>query len=489
MQCNLDMTVLAGRFNEQTWQLTQLDANPMTTSFAAALAAVLTACTAVASGSAVQAAPASGTQVTYKGTVAPLTELRTVGTPGKTFELVLVFDEVTDSSARVYWHVEENGSGRWPWSERFGVWTADSNWNFAGVGPSLLYDRGEGLSTVQVASPLLATTEALRPQAQWEDDKFSYTVRRQTKIAEKPAWEVEVANNYGWQRIYWRESNSPLALQVRQRVFMGMGQEFRLEMQLSEVKQLEGGEHVAVSQGFQALLDLRGKLDRPTRKEDPAFTKKQLQVLSEQLPALRSKVSSGSLVKVMAAARRDLEEQTDRDSAVQRLTGEQLGKPSPEFALEGTSRETFRSDQLAGNVTILHFWEYRDAPLKEPYGQVGYLDFLYQKRKGEGIKVYGVAVDRGLGEPSTRSQVVRSVKKLVSFMNLDYPVLLDDGRVLSRFGDPQALGAPLPLFVVVGRDGKIAHYHVGNYEVDRNAGLKQLDEIVTAMLNAASAGE
>ena len=42
---------------------------------------------------------------------------------------------------------------------------------------------------------------------------------------------------------------------------------------------------------------------------------------------------------------------------------------------------------------MLHFWEYRDQPLKEPYGQVGYLEFLFQKRKEEGVKVYGVAVD------------------------------------------------------------------------------------------------
>lgn len=461
----------------------------MTTSPAAMLAVVLAAWTALAPGWSTAATPETGIQATYKGTVAPLTQLRTVGTPGKSFELVLVFGEVAEGSARVYWHMEENGSGRWPWSERFGVWTADGDWNFTGVGPSLLYDRGEGFSIIPLASPLLAAKQPLKAQAQWKDDDYAYAVQRQTKLDGKPAFEIEAVNNYGWQRVYWRDNDSPLALQVRQRVFMGMGEEYRLEMQLTDVKQLAGGELEKVAQGYQALIDLRGKLDRPTRKDDPAFTDKQLALLSKELPNLRGKVTAGSVAKVLAAATRDLEEQTDRASAVERLAGEQLGKKSPEFALEGTARETLRSEQLEGQVTVLHFWEYRDAPLKEPYGQVGYLDFLYQKRKGEGVKVYGVAVDRGLANPSTRTQVVRSVKKLVTFMNLDYPVLLDDGRVLSRFGDPQTLGAPLPLFVVLDRTGKIVHYHVGHYDVDRNAGLKRLDEIVTATLNGVSGGQ
>src|SRR5690606_35067797 len=106
-----------------------------------------------------------------------------------------------------------------------------------------------------------------------------------------------------------------------------------------DVKQLAGGELEKVAQGYQALIDLRGKLDRPTRKDDPAFTDKQLALLSKELPNLRGKVTAGSVAKVLAAATRDLEEQTDRASAVERLAGEQLGKKSPEFALEGTARE------------------------------------------------------------------------------------------------------------------------------------------------------
>lgn len=43
-------------------------------------------------------------------------------------------------------------------------------------------------------------------------------------------------------------------------------------------------------------------------------------------------------------------------------------------------------------MVVLHFWTYRDAPLEEPYGQVGYLDFLYRKRS-DAATVIGVHVD------------------------------------------------------------------------------------------------
>ncbi len=428
--------------------------------------------------------PATGTQVTYKGTVSPLTPSRTVGPPSKSFELVLLFDEVTDAGAKILWHVEESGSGRWPWAERFGVWTTDGQGKMTGLGPSLLYDRGEGTSIIALAAPLLVTKEKLAAEAEWSDDKFDYTVQRRANIGETPTWQIEVSNNYGWQRVLWREDQSPLARQLRQRVFMGMGEEYRLEMQAAEVKQLSGDEHQAVVRGYQALLALRGKLNRTDRKEDPTFNEKQLALLTEALPALRQTVSTGSLVKVVNSARSDVEEQSDRSSAVEKLAAQQVGQAVPEFSLEGLGAAKLKNDQLADQVTVLHFWEYRDAPLKEPYGQVGYLDFLYQKKNPEGLRVYGIAVDRGLGEAATRGDVVRSVRKLASFMNLDYPILLDDGRVLARFGNPQSLGAPLPLFVVVGRDGKILHYHVGHYEVDRNAGLKVLDAVVTEALKA-----
>ena len=157
------------------------------------------------------------------------------------------------------------------------------------------------------------------------------------------------------------------------------------------------------------------------------------------------------------------------------------GRPVEDFALKGSAGESLHRADLEGHVTVLHFWEYRDEPLKEPYGQVGYLDFMVHQCEAEGLRVYGVAVDGRLGDEKTRGAASASAQ-LKQFMNLSYPVLLDDGAVIKQFGDPRVLGANLPLFVVVGPDLKIIHYKVGTYEVHQDQGLKDLDQVVTKAL-------
>jgi hypothetical protein len=63
-------------------------------------------------------------------------------------------------------------------------------------------------------------------------------------------------------------------------------------------------------------------------------------------------------------------------------------------------------------------------------------------------------------------------------------VLLDAGALVKQFGDPRLLGASLPLFVVIGPDGTIRHYHVGHYDVHQDQGLKELDEAVGKALES-----
>jgi hypothetical protein len=70
------------------------------------------------------------------------------------------------------------------------------------------------------------------------------------------------------------------------------------------------------------------------------------------------------------------------------------------------------------------------------------------------------------------------MKKLQEFMNLTYDVAVDDGSLLAQFGDPRALGSPLPLWVVIGHDGKVSHYHIGFYNITPDDGLKELDQAV-----------
>jgi hypothetical protein len=67
-------------------------------------------------------------------------------------------------------------------------------------------------------------------------------------------------------------------------------------------------------------------------------------------------------------------------------------------------------------------------------------------------------------------------------MNLSYPVAVDDGSLLKRVGDPRTAGGKLPLVVVLGRDGKVAEYHAGLFDVQANEGLAELDATVAKLL-------
>ena len=79
----------------------------------------------------------------------------------------------------------------------------------------------------------------------------------------------------------------------------------------------------------------------------------------------------------------------------------------------------------------------------------------------------------------------RTARKLAEFMNLSYQIGYDDGSLLRELGDPRDSDGQLPLWVVLSPEGKIIHYHSGFYEIDRQQGLKELDEVLVAQIREA----
>jgi alkyl hydroperoxide reductase subunit AhpC len=234
--------------------------------------------------------------------------------------------------------------------------------------------------------------------------------------------------------------------------------------------------------GLAALVNLKGKIKRPNRATDEAWTPEQLQLLAKHLPEAKSHASAGMLARIVAAADGDLKRQSQRAGALDEVAGKQIGRRVEKFSVGGLDGAKLSDADLAGNVTVLHFWDYRDTPLKEPYGQVGYLEFLYARHQDRGVKVFGVAVDGRLEQEASSRAAIAGVRKLKSFMNLSYPILFDSGDLIRQFGDPRLAGGELPLFVVIGRDSKITHYKIGHYPIDREHGLKELDAAVKAEL-------
>lgn len=431
----------------------------------------------------VQAAP--GTQWAFRGSVAKLNDNRSPGEASKTFDVTYFVAEADASGSKIYWLLEERGQGHWPWSERFGVLSLDSRGLPGGsVGPSLYYDYGPGKSVISLPLPLLAPERTLSPDSAWEAGGLKYQVEREKKLEGRAAWQVEVLNNFGRKRTIWVEKQSPLVLGVDERVFMNQGTEYLLRVRWAATETVNSEQASKNAAAFAALTDLRTRLNRPVRSEIEEWNEPQLKLLAERLPAIAKDAAGGPLAKLLTAAASDLEAQAGRVSAVEELAAKFHGQPAPEFALNGLSQAKLSAADLPGNVTLLHFWDYRNEPLEEPYGQVGYLEFLFSRHKADGLKVYGVAVDGRFDDEATRGAAASGVRKLKSFMNLSYPILFDGGKLVKLFGDPRLVGATLPLFAVIGPDGKIMHYHVGFYEVDRQQGLKELDQVISQALKA-----
>jgi hypothetical protein len=84
----------------------------------------------------------------------------------------------------------------------------------------------------------------------------------------------------------------------------------------------------------------------------------------------------------------------------------------------------------------------------------------------------------------SRRTAAASARKLKAFMNLSYAILMDDGSLLKKLGDPRPVGSKLPLFVVIGRDGQVIEYHAGLYDVRPEQGLAELDAVVSKAAGA-----
>ncbi len=422
----------------------------------------------------------AGTQLTFRGSVDSAQPAAAKG--GKAFDLTLWIAQKSETGAELLWLLDERGHGEFPWAEHFGRMSLDADWRSGAAGPALLYDRGEGRSVVGVLLPLLGGQRPLAAGSTFRDDKLEFTVGKSTKTGERAVWEVAVRDPFGPKRMMLVDQASPIVVSMVEKVIMGRGEEYQLKLDLVGSQQLADEPLGALVKAMEKLTAVRAKLNHPAQSQEAVWKREQLALLREQLPALAEAAAGTPLEGIVAAAERDVRLQSGRSDAVADLGAKFAGRDIEPFSLKGSSGESLSRDDLRGRVTVLHFWEYRDEPLKEPYGQVGYLDFLAHRRQGDGVQVFGVAVDGRLSDEKTRPTAERSVRKLKQFMNLSYPVLLDSGSLIKQFGDPRLLGANLPLFVVVGPDQKVVHYHVGNYEVHQDQGLKELDEAVAKSL-------
>lgn len=400
----------------------------------------------------------------------------------KDFELTTMLLRGEDQASYL-WTLSERGRGGWHWTDRFGRVSLQDSSNAEVVEPALQYERDEGSSTVPLLGPVFLAKETLTEGASWQNGRLEFHVQGLEKIADREAWRIDVRNPFGHKRSLWVEPQTGVILQLTETVFIGQGQEHELRYSLADRKSADESDRSAFLQGITSLEQLRSQLGVTPRTSWNGWKEEQLTTLRSKLPAIAKLAEVPQIKPLVEAIERDAKEQKDRLGAVGALRDKLVGSAAPKFELADLTGQKTGADSLRGKVTVLHFWEYQDARLEEPYGQVAYLDFLHRNRKSEHVAILGVHVDERLNDAAARSKSTQSARRFHSFMNLSFPLLLDGGAVLKSFGDPRGTGAKLPLFVVIGRDGKVVHYHVGTYEVNRDRGLEELDKVIQKALD------
>ena len=426
-----------------------------------------------------------GTELQYAGSLSQKTKSGPV--EAKSFSIYAVTIAGENGASQIAWNMDERGGGGWAWPERFGLLAAGSTDKAKSLPIRLLHMHEATQHPLPLRSPVFEFQDKLAADAAWTDGRHEYRVTRKRKVKDRDCWQIEVTSNIGRAQTLVVEAGSGILVSLDERVFMGMGDEFQLKFELQSQKTLASAEQSKSRAAFDALRELQLSISRTGEQKLVELTASQLKATQAAIGKIEKQAEGTAWSKLSAVVSKDLVQQQRRLEGVAGLEQKFVGQVAPQLKLKQANGSVIAETDLINKVVVLHFWEYRGDPLTEPYGQVGYLEFLNNKRKKLGAKVIGINVDPRFAETDKAGAAKRSLKKLQDFMNLDYDVAVDDGALLASFGDPRSLGSPLPLWVVIGHDGKVAHYHIGFYEIRPDEGLKQLDEAVVEALRKQKA--
>jgi len=117
---------------------------------------------------------------------------------------------------------------------------------------------------------------------------------------------------------------------------------------------------------------------------------------------------------------------------------------APDFTLQAVGGGNLRLKEQRGQVVMLNFWATWCGPCKQ---EMPHLNRLYEKYKGSGFLLLGINIDDD----------ARNAAATASKLGLAFPVLLDTDKKVSRQYDL----ATMPSTVIIDRDGRIRHAHLG----------------------------
>ncbi len=386
----------------------------------------------------------------------------------RNFEALLL-----SSPDRSFFQVLDDEREGCPWPETYGqLQAADS------PAPHLMYEYDGNAYSIALPPLALNLPADATEGTKWISGVWTFELVSQAVVSGKKTWDVTASERRGRRQTLKVTAETGILLAAKQDVFMGQGDKFELAIKQTSSKPVTDSVAVNVSQLEAQLIKLQRDLNRRPDSQLTELSPRQIETATSRLDDLSAIAKGTPLQEAVLRIRRDVERQSRRVAEAMNRQQQLLNKPAPSYSLDLVSGGRLESDSLKGKTVVLHFWKYAEKPLSEPYGQVGYLEFLYNKRKQSGVEVIGIAMNPALQQADTSRAGKRTARKLMEFMNLSYPVGYDDGSLLRAFGDPRMSGGELPLWIVVSRTGQIAHYHGGFYEVDQRQGLKELDDVL-----------
>lgn len=127
------------------------------------------------------------------------------------------------------------------------------------------------------------------------------------------------------------------------------------------------------------------------------------------------------------------------------VAGQNVDSIAPQFTLDDINGKSVSLNDYKGKVIILDFWATWCPPCREEIPDFIALQNEYGKK---GLQIIGIAVDR---------DGIKSVKPFYENMGMNYPVLLTDGKVESRYGGIRAI----PTTFIIDKKGSIVKKYVG----------------------------
>ncbi len=123
----------------------------------------------------------------------------------------------------------------------------------------------------------------------------------------------------------------------------------------------------------------------------------------------------------------------------------QKGQKAPDFTLKDQNGKTLQLSKLNGKVVLVNFWATWCAPCRAE--MPGFVE-VYEQYKSKGFEIVGISLD---------DEGWDVVKPFLQRYKINFPVVIDDGKLASAYGNIQAI----PTSFLVDKNGTIVDVHVG----------------------------